>query len=578
MKNQINLYVILLVTVSLLFACEQEGGSVIPSLEFPVETLHAAKDSSAYEIEISSNLPWKVKSQNDWILIEHETLDGDANDKMIKIHVLENTNPVEREGTITAYINTRNAKIFTVIQAAGDPISENVLYVKMQGTGDGTTWDKATTLSKALQKPLKQGDTIFVAAGTYMPEDIITNGSDGEEGDKTFEIKTNLTLIGGFPPNATKGAVSNPAMYETILDGNQSSYHVVTVTAPIIEGEKVRLEGLTIRNGRGSTVTASNTVNVNGSSFPRAQGNGLIMASSIVEMTDCIVTDNESVFHGVGIYVFHADAILTLNRCVLKNNKGTISNGVALYLNPGTAYIYDSTIKDNESLTGGGAAMQLYSTATNAPVKVFMYNSTIVNNRVGGHCGAVYVRNNSTAEIVNCTFYGNVSSNNEAGAIRTHHSGVCNLISSTITNNSSGTGKRAGGIGNSAGCTLNLYNTIVSGNFKADGEFDDIANFGTLTQKNTVVGSIAFDATGAEIPGVAFEPSIMLGALSDNGGDTQTCRLLGTNNPAENYGMSVTELSQLGATFTPAIPNAIITFDQTGKNRSGKRCMGSVCN
>ena len=71
------------------------------------------------------------------------------------------------------------------------------IFVKVDGeaTNDGSSWAQATTLTTALEL-MEEGDEIHIAAGTYVPSKMLTGGD--KEGDTTFEINKNVTLIGGY--------------------------------------------------------------------------------------------------------------------------------------------------------------------------------------------------------------------------------------------------------------------------------------------------------------------------------------------------------------------------------------------
>ncbi|MBL7972457.1 MAG: hypothetical protein JNL03_13150 [Prolixibacteraceae bacterium] len=117
---------------------------------------------------------------------------------------------------------------------------------------------------------------------------------------------------------------------------------------------------------------------------------------------------------------------------------------------------------------------------------------------------------------------------------------------------------------------MNLHDSIVSNN---EGTIRDIS--GVLLKKQTIVADKVYDQDETEVAGALFNASTMLGDLADNGGYTKTCKLIGSDNPAITLGMSNTGLSILGASLNPVIKEEIIGFDQRGKNRSGKKCIGA---
>src|SRR5690606_27961554 len=145
-------------------------------------------------------------------------------------------------------------KTMRVIQAPAD-LSDLVTYyyVKVWGSAVNSvlTWSEATSHEKAFDEVIL-GDVIHIAAVTYMPTKTITGGSASNLGDVTFEIHSNIHIIGGYPADAGEGATSDPATNETILSGNTptgKAFHTVAITAPVVANQKVILEGLSIKYG-----------------------------------------------------------------------------------------------------------------------------------------------------------------------------------------------------------------------------------------------------------------------------------------------------------------------------------------
>src|SRR5699024_5931236 len=138
--------------------------------------------------------------------------------------------------------------------------------------GEGHSWMEACGLDSAL-KEVKSGDTIFIAEGTYLPENVLAGAEgDNDDNDKTFEVSENVTIIGGYPSNAVMGAVANPNQYKTILSGDDIYYHVVTITAPEESGKQVYIEGVTITKGKTATSSSTVTSTANNEDYDRSMG------------------------------------------------------------------------------------------------------------------------------------------------------------------------------------------------------------------------------------------------------------------------------------------------------------------
>jgi len=101
-----------------------------------------------------------------------------------------------------------------------------ISYVKVDGTGAGTSWDDATgDLQVAIDAVGGAGGgDVWVAAGIYVPD----------EGNDSFHLDTSVSLYGGFPANAANGAPESDELADrrpkenlTILSGDRNSDDVV---------------------------------------------------------------------------------------------------------------------------------------------------------------------------------------------------------------------------------------------------------------------------------------------------------------------------------------------------------------
>ncbi|MDD4728451.1 MAG: hypothetical protein PHN55_06840 [Dysgonamonadaceae bacterium] len=447
------------------------------------------------------------------------------------------------------------------------------IFVKTTGAdyNDGSTWGKATTLSKALEI-MEEGDEIHIAAGTYLPTNMVTGGE--KDRDVTFEINKNVTLIGGYPADASDGAVASKAN-ETILSGDKKFYHTVTVSAPVEEGQKVTLKNLSIKDGLAGPADEG-IVSVNGVNYNRSIGGGLSIGTSVVDVIDCIISDNESGQHVGGVYV-HNDALAKFIDTDIIDNKalGSSVTNCGGILNAATTYLIGCNVLDNASngVCGGIYNFDKENDGAIGP-KLYIYNTTVAGNSAaagwsGG--GGLYAREGSHTEIVNSTFY-----NNEAqhgGGIRVYTASGLNpssvdIISSTFyKNNGRGNG---GALETQPGTTVRVYNTIMAGNTSPNGA-DILLSDGTTTFSYVTLGDKILDKDGNEVDGQTFDHTSMISSMATNG----TCMITGSS-PAATLGMNSTLLQSLGNSLIPPVNNDIITKDQLGVSRSGKTVMGAV--
>lgn len=547
-----------------------------PDLYFEIEALDVSKNDSTYEVIINSNLPWRVKTEAEWVNFEKQF--GEGTDTLF-VKISRNNELEERNTVITAWITDEFEVVLPVKQEAGDPLPDISIsyYVKTDGSEDkdGLSWSNATTLDKALSLALS-GDSIFIAKGTYTPTEKLQGGNNAQ--DITFAIYNNIALIGGFPANPTDNDVSNPEVNPTVLSGNANGVkaaHTVVIVAPIETGRKVSLSGLTIRDGE-AMGASTGSVSVNGVSFVRNYGGGLIIGKSVVSITDCDITDNHSLSAAAGIYIISA-ANVTFERCKIRNNStlNPSGNGGGLWNAGSTVYLYDTEVTNNSS-TGVGAGV--YSLDANVTGTTYIIRCTISGNRTtGAAASGYYGRENSVAYIVNSTITGNESSSHgggiqmygAAGKIATLH-----LISSTIVNNTAGGNGGGLNVAN-VNTSINIYNSIISNNNATAGN-DYNGSKDVLLMQYSIIDSEVFDKDGGLINDLIFDPAIHLDGLKNNGGVTKTHALIGENNPAVNMGMPTLNLQILGGGFNPIIPESVMLFDQNGKSRDGKLSIGAV--
>lgn len=443
----------------------------------------------------------------------------------------------------------------------------HVFYVTADGSGDGRTWDRATSLQNALDMATS-GSTIHVAAGIYAPVKTISNGDGADDGDKTFEIRSNISLIGGYPEHPQDGAIADPRVHKTVFSGKQAngseSYHVVAVTAPVEQGEKVRINGVTIKEGNGSD--RGTRITIGGIGYSRGNGAGMIIGGSKVELEKVEVIDNKTssdrgtVGQAAGVFVF-ADAEVTISDSKINNNNSA-NNGGGLWIDKATAFVFDSEINDNHG--GTAAGVHAYPDAT-----LYMYNTVVGNNKGRSYGAGVYLRQNSVGVLVNCLITDNESTSaNGGGGVMLYDESDITIISSTIANNTI-PGPGGGVYRRSGNNKLKVINSIISGNKQANTS-SDVDVYETTASapvlNSSIIGSSVYDASGSTLLGTSFSFSTMLSSMY---------RPIGTDNPAFSFGMSTNELGGLINQFSPSLDSDIISKDLEGVTRQGKSVIGA---
>ncbi|HFA49327.1 MAG TPA: hypothetical protein ENJ95_09955 [Bacteroidetes bacterium] len=139
--------------------------------------------------------------------------------------------------------------IFILISIFIQPLPAQVIYVDASATGnaDGTTWGNAYPKLQTALSSATPGDSIWVAAATYLPT---------ETDDRTvyFELKDGVKLLGGFAGNETSVSErdwqANPSVLSGDIgiagDSTDNSYTILYMRAP---GPATLVDGFTFAGG-----------------------------------------------------------------------------------------------------------------------------------------------------------------------------------------------------------------------------------------------------------------------------------------------------------------------------------------
>lgn len=545
-----------------------------PELSFDGQnTVKIGKSGGEFSFSFRSNLPWIIECPVDWIHLDGSDR-GSGSEEPVNVHCTVDVNKslTPRSSYITVRIDSDNLVKMTVSQ---DPMSiedlGNDIYVKVGGTGDGSSWASATTLSAALADAM-DGDKIHVAAGTYIPDTPVRNGDPADPAANTFELMANATLIGGYPADASEGAVADPSVNKVILSGNGSAYKVLVISAPkdATGTFKAVIDGITVTgsNGAGSAV-----LEINGAKVNAGYGGGIVVAGSECIIRNCKVTQNKSK-SSPGL--FNCDgAYTTVENCDFDGNQSS-GNGANIWNSYATVVIKDCVLQNNTANGVGGALYSLGTSGVSSiPTVTYVYNTFFCKNATDGSSasrrgGGVYSREGSKTLLANCTFTQNFGANGAAISLygTSAKPAEMTVVNCTVTGNSSSFN---GIVEQCANTTMKIYNTIVSGNTADGGTSDVIVSDGyTPTGKlpevfsYSISGATVYDAEGKPVSGQTFDASSMFSALSDG-----VFALSGENNPAFTFGMPVAELADLKSGLEDEEPS-YFTIDQKGNKREAE--------
>ncbi len=322
-----------------------------------------------------------------------------------------------------------------------DEIIGNIIYVKEDGSGDGSSWEQALGDLHTAIEEAQPGDQVWIAAGTYVP-----TGHQTRNNPKTqhFEMKNGVTIYGGFPANASNNTGMEDRDWEehkTILSGNLGGEHVYNVfyTNNSIWDSTAILDGVTITGGHGSL-----------------NGGGMNIYESSPVIRNTIFTDN-SAAEGGSLYIVGAPLLenVTVTRSTARYGGGIYIKDTD-YGENGDVILNGVSIMDNiASERGGGIHLWDYVEAT-------IKNSTISGNRAIDGGGIYYDESyydDGFLDIINTEITGNVA-NSSGGGIHNYKGKIMTLTNVTLSGNTANIG---GGLFNYVTEVI-VNNSIIWGN------------------------------------------------------------------------------------------------------------------
>lgn len=286
-----------------------------------------------------------------------------------------------------------------------------IRYVKVGGTGDGSSWDNASGDLQKMIDELAAVDApgeVWVAVGEYRPTTQII---EGVQYAASFRMRDGIDVYGGFagtePSKADRAKGSMPWIYtnETILlgadyeDGSATwgndQWNVISSTRHVVwfapmSGEDnfksvTILDGVTIKGGAANGGEGL-------ADFATDKGGGVYMGLNAI-LQNCIVTENTAKGDGGGVYANGdgADASSANAKggrvvgCLVYNNSSVEDGGGVFVKNAGL--VLRSMITNNSATNGAG--VYLDKNAENHPEYLILSTSVVSNNTATGN-GAVY--------------------------------------------------------------------------------------------------------------------------------------------------------------------------------------------
>lgn len=225
----------------------------------------------------------------------------------------------------------------------------HIWYVNAVASGgSGKSWTGAFKYLQDALTVAESGDQIWVAAGTYKPDEDKDHTSGTGSRSATFLLKEGVGIYGGFAGGEKACEYRDLVLNKTILSGDidendfvdgsvnglpdgQNSFHVVT------GANKAVLDGVTITHGLADGTD------------PNSCGAGLYCNGVSPTINGCTFVLNKAKDHGAAIYTNNAISA-TVSNCLINGN-WTNGNGGTIYSANGAANsnvkIVNCTIANN---------------------------------------------------------------------------------------------------------------------------------------------------------------------------------------------------------------------------------------
>ena len=339
----------------------------------------------------------------------------------------------------------------------------NIRYVKLGGTGDGTSWSTAFgSIQPAVEAIQLDEGEVWVAGGTYT----------GTASTPVLVMRHNVHIYGGFRGDETTRDERN--FTNTVIDGNGERCCVNGIN-------NATLDGFVIKNGNdpsgGGMNNTSASPTVDNCTFESNSDSGMYNdSSSSPTVTNCTFESN---YFGM----YNSSSSPTVTNCTFESNSGS-----GMYNDSSSSpTVTNCTFESN---SGGGMC--------NSSSSPTVTNCTFTSNTTFGG-GGMY-NSSSSPTVTNCTFTSNTASEGHGG-------GMCNTSSSpTVTNctfTSNTASRDGGGMYNASSSSQTVTNCTFTSNTASNGSGGGMDNW---SYSSPTVTNCTFTLnTGYNCGGMAYD-------------------------------------------------------------------------
>jgi hypothetical protein len=246
------------------------------------------------------------------------------------------------------------------------PDSLGIVYVKPDGTGDGSSWEHALgSVQAAINTNGVQ--QVWVATGTYFPTSMY--GTSGSVRDRAIQLKSGVKVYGGFSGSETSLTQRNVSANLTVLSGDlgqpndasDNAFHVVVADGALLDNQSI-LDGFTISDG-----------NANGAD-ERSRGGGLLIKGGAAPLLENLTVINNTSNQGAGAYITQSNPRVV--NSVFRGNTAVSGGGIFNHATTEQPTFANTLISGNVGTTEGGALVN------DASSPIFT-NITIAGNKSG---------------------------------------------------------------------------------------------------------------------------------------------------------------------------------------------------
>jgi len=251
--------------------------------------------------------------------------------------------------------------------------AQNVKYVKLGGTGNGSSWAAASGDLQAMIDSSTGEDSIWVAKGIYKatkaPWPTTTDGVAVTARDNAFVIKKGAKVFGGFAGTETSFEERNFVLNETVLTGDLNgdgiasdgdAYHIII---SLNNSDDSEVNGFTIRNGfANGTKSMGTSTATTATSLSQSNGGAICTRGTNTGTTfkNLIIIDNYALSSGGAVYQRTGGVAKDFrweNVKFINNVSGATGGAMYTYpsINTPNVVLEGCTLDGNKATGAGGA-------------------------------------------------------------------------------------------------------------------------------------------------------------------------------------------------------------------------------